>query len=106
MTPIPTRLEHHKRVRDLAERVGNRMNCAAGDVMGRCKTKSIAAARGLVMYLARKHLRMSLHEIGDAFGNYDHTTALYAVRTTEQRLKEMPWLAAVAAEVEGTITRT
>ena len=33
------------------------------------------------MYLARRHTRYSLEEIGGYFGGRDHTTVLHAVRT-------------------------
>jgi chromosomal replication initiator protein len=37
------------------------------------------------MYLARKHTRFSLEEIGGYFGGRDHTTVMHAVRTIEQK---------------------
>lgn len=37
------------------------------------------------MYLARKHTRFSLEEIGGYFGGRDHTTVMHAVRTIESK---------------------
>jgi chromosomal replication initiator protein len=37
------------------------------------------------MYLARKHTRFSLEEIGGYFGGRDHTTVMHAVRTIEEK---------------------
>jgi chromosomal replication initiator protein len=35
------------------------------------------------MYLARKHTRFSLGEIGGYFGGRDHTTVMHAIRTID-----------------------
>jgi chromosomal replication initiator protein len=40
------------------------------------------------MFLARRHTRYSLEEIGGYFGGRDHTTVLHAVRTIEADCKE------------------
>ena len=44
------------------------------------KTRTIALARGIAMYLARKHTDMSFPEIGRFMGNKDHTTVILACR--------------------------
>ena len=67
------------------------------------------------MFLARRHTRHSLEEIGGYFGGRDHTTVMHAVRTVEakrglnpefnkvvatldsQRLGQLPVHAAVAS---------
>jgi chromosomal replication initiator protein len=36
------------------------------------------------MFLARRHTRYSLEELGGYFGGRDHTTVLHAVRTVEE----------------------
>jgi chromosomal replication initiator protein len=38
------------------------------------------------MYLARRHTKASLNEIGDAFGGRDHGTVLHACRAVSQRM--------------------
>ncbi|HEY3244781.1 MAG TPA: chromosomal replication initiator protein DnaA [Phycisphaerae bacterium] len=44
------------------------------------KTRTIALARGIAMYLARKHTDMSFPEIGRFMGNKNHTTVILACR--------------------------
>jgi chromosomal replication initiator protein len=39
------------------------------------------------MFLARRHTRYSLEEIGGYFGGRDHTTVLHAVRTVDSDCK-------------------
>jgi chromosomal replication initiator protein len=39
------------------------------------------------MYLARRHTRYSLDEIGGYFGGRDHTTVMHAVKTITRTAK-------------------
>ncbi len=55
------------------------------DLQSKRRQKSIAHPRQVCMYLARRHTRYSLAEIGGHFGGRDHTTVMHAVRTTERR---------------------
>jgi chromosomal replication initiator protein len=53
---------------------------------GSQRTKGIAEARQVAMYLVRQLTNLSLPDIGQQFGK-DHTTALYNVRKVEAELK-------------------
>ncbi len=53
---------------------------------GTQKTKGIAEARQVAMYLVRKLTNLSLPDIGKEFGK-DHSTALYNIRKVESALK-------------------
>jgi chromosomal replication initiator protein len=55
------------------------------DLLSKRRHKSIAMPRQVCMYLARKHTRFSLEEIGGYFGGRDHTTVMHAVRTIEEK---------------------
>ena len=52
------------------------------------------------MYLARKHTRFSLEEIGGYFGGRDHTTVMHAVRTIEEKAAADPKLKAEIDRIE------
>ena len=54
---------------------------------GTQKTKGIAEARQIAMYLIRKLTNLSLPDIGKEFAR-DHSTVLYAIRKVEVGLKE------------------
>ena len=56
------------------------------ELLSKRRHKSIAMPRQVCMYLARKHTRFSLEEIGGYFGGRDHTTVMHAVRTIEQKV--------------------
>jgi chromosomal replication initiator protein len=51
------------------------------DLHAKKRTRNIARPRQMAMALAKELTQMSLPEIGDAFGNRDHTTVLHACRT-------------------------
>jgi chromosomal replication initiator protein len=52
------------------------------------KTRTIALARGIAMYLARKHTEMSFPEIGRFMGNKNHSTVILANRKIEKLYHE------------------
>ena len=51
------------------------------DMHSKKRSRNIARPRQLAMALAKDLTQMSLPEIGEAFGNRDHTTVLHACRT-------------------------
>lgn len=66
-------------------------------VLGPSRSRTVAAARSLAMYLARTLTGRSLQAIGSACGDRDHTTVLHAVRVCGVRIGHDP---AFAADVE------
>jgi chromosomal replication initiator protein len=75
-------------VQQIFEAVTKYYNVKQADLQGKKRHKSIAFPRQVCMYLARKHTRYSLEEIGGYFGGRDHTTVLHAVRTVDGDMKE------------------
>ncbi len=51
------------------------------------KSRTIALARGIAMYLARKHTDMSFPEIGRFMGNKNHSTVILACRRISKVLQ-------------------
>lgn len=51
------------------------------------KSRTIALARGIAMYLARKHTDMSFPEIGRFMGNKNHSTVILASRRISKLLQ-------------------
>ena len=62
-------------------------NLTAADLCGKRRTKEIALARQVAMYLARNLTDLSLPKIGEEFGGRDHTTVIYGVRKIENLLQ-------------------
>lgn len=63
------------------------------------RTAAVVVPRQTIFYLARRHTRLSLHQIGDALRR-DHTTVSYAVKVVQDRLDTQPEFAAAVAEIE------
>jgi chromosomal replication initiator protein len=78
-------------------------NVRLSDLQGKRRHKSIAFPRQVSMFLARKHTRYSLEEIGGYFGNRDHTTVLHAVRTVDGDMKQDPEIARQVNQIEATV---
>jgi len=60
------------------------------DMSAKIRTKEIATARQVAMYLARDLTNASLPKIGEAFGGRDHTTVLYACEKIKTAIKTDP----------------
>jgi chromosomal replication initiator protein len=72
---------------DIIQVVTEHFGLKSSDLQSRRRTQSIAHARQIAMYLARKITRHSLEEIGGYFGGRDHSTVLYAVGKVTKQMK-------------------
>jgi chromosomal replication initiator protein len=70
------------------------------DLQSKRRQRSIALPRQVCMYLARKHTRYSLEEIGGYFGGRDHTTVMHAVKTIEGRCEVDPEFGKIVTSLE------
>ncbi len=66
------------------------------------RTKQLAAARQIAMYIAREITTCSLPEIGRSFGGRDHTTVMHACETVKNRLSTE---ASTARQVQELLER-
>jgi chromosomal replication initiator protein len=57
------------------------------------------------MWLARKHTRFSLEEIGGYFGGRDHTTVMHAVRTVSSKAASDKALSSDVERIERMLVR-
>jgi chromosomal replication initiator protein len=58
-------------------------NLKSYDITGNKRTKSIALARQIAMYLSRKSTRLSTTQIGTFFGDKEHGTVMHATKKIE-----------------------
>ncbi len=63
-------------------------NITLDTLTGAGKTRAVAHARQLAMYLCRELTDLSLPKIGDQFGGKDHTTVMYAERKIRKEMTE------------------
>ncbi len=78
----------HKKVSAplIMELVSDKFNLEVKDLTGKRRTKNIAAARHIAMYLCRDITALSYPEIGRLFGGRDHSTAIHAFKTVEKKM--------------------
>ena len=76
----------HVSIQDVFDSVIMFYDAKLSDLLSKKRHKSITVPRQVGMWLARKHTRFSLEEIGGYFGGRDHTTVMHAVKTVEQKI--------------------
>ena len=67
-------------------------NLSEAELKSKSKTKELAFARQVGMYLAHKLTQYSLKTIGEKFGGRDHSTVIHACKLVEEGLKKEPAL--------------
>ncbi|HWC27827.1 MAG TPA: chromosomal replication initiator protein DnaA [Solirubrobacteraceae bacterium] len=81
------------------------LTCAAFDVsrdelVSASRSRRIAWARQVAMYLARRLTGETLPAIGERFGGRNHTTVMYACRKADERLASDPAAQALVHDLE------
>ncbi|MCH7961917.1 MAG: chromosomal replication initiator protein DnaA [Planctomycetes bacterium] len=75
------------------------------DLQSKRRNRSIALPRQVCMYLARRHTRHSLEEIGGYFGGRDHTTVMHALRAIQTKKDRDELLANQIDALEDRLTQ-
>ena len=73
---------------DIITQVAKYFYVTFDDIVGRSRTKKIALARQIAMYLVRELTSMSLNDIGLVFGGKDHTTVMHAYTRINDEMQE------------------
>jgi len=68
--------------------VADHFSLTPQEIYSKNKSKNIAYARQIAMYMCRKYLNISLDDIGKAIGGKDHTTVMYAVKKIEEDISK------------------
>ena len=61
-------------------------NLSADDLKGQSRTRNIANARQIAMYIIRRLTNFTLVDIGDVFGGRDHSTVLTSITKVEDTI--------------------
>ena len=72
----------------IQKKVAEHYDVGLADITGERRSAKIVFPRQVAMYLARRHTKASLQEIGEAFGGRDHGTVLHACKTISVRMKK------------------
>ncbi len=75
------------------------------DMTAKIRTKEIANARQVAMFLARELTSASLPKIGEEFGGRDHTTVLYAYEKIKDELRHNPEIETAVKEITASIKK-
>ena len=75
----------------------------ADDLRGSRRTKDLALARQVAMYLAREETSSSLVQIGSALGRRDHTTVMHGHNKIEKAIEEDDRLRRDVLALKGTL---
>lgn len=73
-------------------------------VTSKTRTKNIANARHIAIYLCRKLLNLSYIKIGDEFGGRDHSTIISACTKVEKQIKTDTAFANAVNDIEKQLT--
>ena len=65
-------------VKDVQAAVAKAYDMSVQTLLTRTRRREIARPRQIAMYLATRLTSVSLPDIGDRFGGFDHTTVMYA----------------------------
>ena len=68
--------------------VASKMDVSYENLASKSRTKDIALARQIAMYLSREITNVSLLKIGENFGNRDHSTVMHAIDKIKQLVTE------------------
>lgn len=68
----------------IQKEVGDYYNISISDLKAKKRNKNVLLPRQLAMHLTRQMTKLSLPEIGQAFGGKDHTTVLHSCKKMEQ----------------------
>lgn len=75
------------------------------DIKSPRRTKQLALARQVAMYLLRNRLSLSLKEIGNSLGGKDHTTVMHAIEKVERLKAADPSFGARLEKLASGISR-
>lgn len=87
-------------VRNIQRAICEHFEVKISDLKSKRRTKNIAVARQVAMYLCRKYTATSYPAIGAEFGGRDHSTVIHASKTIERKAATDPQIKAVVERLE------
>ncbi len=87
----------------IIDKIADFYNISPEEISGKGKTRNVANARQMAIYLIRKLTSQTLEDIGKLIGR-DHSTVLYSIRKMEESLASDPKLADTVRDVTANIT--
>lgn len=94
----------HVGLKEIAAAVARYFGVPVSQLKGPTRKQKVVRARGVAIYLGRQLGSESLERLGQHFGGRDHTTALHAVRKTEELMAEDPALQQAVDDLTQELT--
>jgi chromosomal replication initiator protein len=94
-------VDHNRIIKACADNFGVTLK----DITNGGRTKQLALARQVAMFVLRAKLSLSLKEIGGLFGDKDHTTVMHALRKVSELSIKDPAFAARLEKLSKGISR-
>ncbi len=88
---------------ELENLVISKFSVTSKDLHAKTRSKAILMPRQICMYLARRHTRYSLNDIGRYFSGRNHSIVLHAENRIAELLKSDPDTAKIVEEIEGDL---
>jgi len=76
------------KIEEVIKVVASYYNVKIADIKSARKTKNVAMARQIAMYLSRKLTKSSFPDIGKGIGGRDHSTVIYAINKIQSLIKK------------------
>ena len=83
--------------------VANYYSITVDDLIRPTRRREIAVPRQIAMYITRDLTNLSLPQIGQVFGNRDHTTVLHGCNQIANAIKNDPSMASVVNDLKEII---
>ena len=96
---------HAVTIEQIQRRVAEHFDVRLADMTSKRRPANIAFPRQIAMYLARELTKMSLNEIGDAFGGRDHGTVLHACKLVKRRMQEQDNIRQTISFIDSALQR-
>ena len=87
-------------VRNIQKAICDHFDIKISDLKSKRRTKNLALARQMAMYLCRKFTATSFPAIGAEFGGRDHSTVIHASKSIEQKTVSDPSIKATVERLE------
>ena len=90
-------------LRVLTKEVCKRFMIKTEELKSKSRLKHLVQARGLLVYLGRRELELSLSELGSFLGNRNHSTILNSFKKVEKQIQAHPKLAKDIKDLQNFI---
>ncbi len=87
VVPSAATASYSNRYDDIVSYIANHFWLLKSDIIWPKRTKEVARARQLLMFIAKKHFERSLQKIGNYFWWKNHASVIYSIETCDRLIK-------------------